>query len=707
MESLIDFQRVMTALSRNRWIIAGIIVFALLLGAAITLLTTPRYTAEASLMINQQSDRVLSTEQVEPTVLPQDTERFLQTQVDILESRHLALRVIENERLLDNPDFLARAGIEVNPELEAEAGENVLRQAAINHLLANTEVTPPLDSRIVTVSYTSPSAEFAAQIANAYVETFIRDNLDRRAESSRYAREFLSTRLAEAKVRLEESERELNQFAQASGIVNVATSETESDGQGTTTTSRSLLRLNDAAADAEAARAAAEARWRSAAGSPAAQLPEVVSNSAYQTLLAERARVQGQLSEELATRQEEYPTVQALRSQLESINGQIASVGGNIKQSIRENYEAAVRQESELESRVNELKGEFLAEDSRGVQYGIFAREVDTNRVIYDGLLQRFKEVSAEEGLTSNNVSRVDVATPPLRPSVPNTFINMGLALVAGIVLAALVTFLREVVDDIVRTPADVEERFGLPTLGIIPQVPEGEEMEEALLDPKSEVSEAIHSLRTSVLLALANSGRKVAMASSSEASEGKSTTMVALARDMALLGKRVLLVDADLRRPRLHKIFDIPNRAGLSDMIAGSASETETVQKLPAPYGFDFLTSGTEVVDPATLLNSDRLSELADQFSEHYDVILIDGPPVLGLADGPNLASKLGNVLFVMESGRIHARRARMAKRRLTDAGARILGVVLTKVDFRKMSSGYAYEYGYSQSYYNYTKEG
>jgi len=395
----------------------------------------------------------------------------------------------------------------------------------------------------------------------------------------------------------------------------------------------------------------------------------------------------------------------ALRSQLETMDREVARIAGNIKQSVRANYDAAVRQERALKSRVTGLSNEFLQEDSRGVQYGILAREVDTNRTMYDGLLQRFKEASAEEGLTNNNVSRVDEAVPPLGPSVPNPLLNMSLALVLGILLASVVTFIREVVDDILRTPSDVEERLGMHTLGIIPGVDEGEDLQEVLLDPKSELSEAIHSLRTSVMLALESAGTKVMVATSTEAGEGKSTTMVALARDLAVLGRRVLLVDADLRRPRLHKIFDVPNRVGLSDLIAGSGAEGDAVRRVGA-NDFDFLSSGTEVVDPATLLESDRLAQLVGEFAKRYDYVLVDGPPVLGLADAPNLASKLGSTLFVMESGRIHARRARVAIRRLTDAGARVLGGVLTKVDFRKLSSGYAYEYGYSQSYYSYHKK-
>ncbi len=703
--SLLDIQRVMSAVSRNRWIILGIIALALLIGAAITLLTTPQYTATASVMIEQQTDRVLESEDMPTQLSAVDSERFLQTQVEILESRHLVLEVIEQEQLLDNPAFLASAGIEPDMQLPERVREGRLREAVFNRVDSSVEIIAPLISRIVGVRYTDPSPELSARIANAFVEAFMRDNLDRRAESSRYAREYLSTRLAEAKTRLEESERELNAYSQATGIVPIKDEGSELQGRGSTVTSRSLVRLNNAAADAEAARAAAEARWRAASAAPAGQLSEVVGNSAYQTLQTERSRVLAELNQELTQHQEDHPNVIALRSQLESMDREVARIAANIKQSIRANYDAALREEQALKSRVTGLSNEFLQEDSRGVQYGILAREVDTNRTMYDGLLQRFKEASAEEGLTNNNVSQVDEAVPPVGPSVPNPLLNMGLALVLGVLIASAVTFIREVVDDILRTPGDVEERLGLHTLGIIPGVGDDEDLEEVLLDPKSELSEAVHSLRTSVMLALESAGTKVMVATSTEAGEGKSTTMVALARDLAVLGRRVLLVDADLRRPRLHKMFDVPNRVGLSDLIAGSGAESDAVRRL-ANKDFDFLSSGTEVVDPATLLESDRLALLVGEFAKRYDYVLVDGPPVLGLADAPNLASKLGSTLFVMESGRIHARRARVAIRRLTDAGAKVLGGVLTKVDFRKLSSGYAYEYGYSQSYYSYANK-
>lgn len=707
MESLIDFMRIRNAIVRNRIFIAGIVAIALIAGALVTLLTTPLYTATASMIVNQDVDRVLDSEDVTPTVGYQEAERFLQTQVDILESRRLALRVIEAEGLAEDQEFLDRAGIDPDEALSETARANRVREAVLSHVSENLDVVLPIETRVVDIFYTDPNAAFSARIANSFVDTFIRDNLDRRAESSRYARQYLSTQLAEAKIRLEESERELNAFAQGAGIVQVGGSNNgTSSSDGETVTGRSLLRMNDAASDAEAARTAAEARWKAAANAPPSQLPEVVTNGAYQQLQTERARVQGALNQELAVHQEAHPTVQALRSQLESIEQQIATTGNNIKQSIRANYTAAIAQEQDLKRRVNSLQGEFLAEDSRGVQYGILAREVDTNRALYDGLLQRYKEVGAEEGLTSNNISKVDEAVAPFYPSAPRPLLNMALALVAGLILAAIFVFLREIIDDIIRTSTDVEEHLGIGTLGIIPEPDDDREsIDVAILDPKSSVSEAIHSLRTSVVLALQNSGSNVVLASSTQASEGKSTTLLALARDLTALGHSTVIIDADLRRAVLHKMAGTDNQVGLADVVAGSATIGQVIRNLPAPRGHDFIPSGTDVADPATVLNSQRLSDVVEELSVMYDYVLIDGPPVLGLADAPGLAAKFGNVLYMVQAGAIHARNARAAIRRLRQAGAKILGITLTKVDLE--AAGYGYGYEYTQSYYRYDKQG
>ena len=297
------------------------------------------------------------------------------------------------------------------------------------------------------------------------------------------------------------------------------------------------------------------------------------------------------------------------------------------------------------------------------------------------------------------------MATAPLRPAYPNVPLNLLISIVVGLCLAGGATYIREILDDRIRTPQDVGDRFGLGVLGAIPLHNDDHagDITEAMQDPKSAVAEAVHSLRTGVMLSLAGAKSKSLFVTSAEPSEGKSTTTLGLARDIARLGRRTLIVDADLRRPRLHKLFDLPNKSGFSDILAGTAELNEVANTLD-PSGVHFLSAGSTVADPASVLNSDGVGEFITELEGNYDFVIFDGPPVLGLADAPTMATKTGAVMFVIQSGRGRASRVKIALGRLRNAHANILGAVLTKVDMTK--EGYGYGYGYTDQYYEYRSE-
>lgn len=697
-QKLFDIERIIGVIRRNIWIVATIIGLALVAGVVITLLMTPQYTAEASVQINQETDRILDSEDVQPTTSYQDADRFLQTQLDILESRHIANRVAQAQKLFTDQAFLDLADIAPDEGLKGKQQAIALQESVLSYLQDHSTFTLPVDSRIVTVAFTSPSPELSARLANTFVSEYVQDGLDRKLKSSGYAREYLASELAEAKIRLEESERELNDYARSSGVVRITG---DTDSSESTVTSRNLVQLNEAAAVSEAELAVATSRWQSASSIPASSLPEVINNGAYQALQAERARVAAQLNDQLQSRRDDHPQVKALRGQLSTIDSQMGSIAQSVKNGIRADYQAALNRQKTLNSRVNGLTDELIDEGKRSVRYNILAREVDTNRTIYDGLLQRFKEIGAQAGIASNNLSPVDPAVEPLKPSAPQPFLNMLLALIVGSALAVAAAFIREIIDDKLRTPRDVEERLGMPAIGLIP-VPEGETtIAEELEDSKSSISEAIHSLRTNILVGMESSGSRILLFTSTEASEGKSTTALALAGDIGRLGRNVLLVDGDLRRPRAHKLLGVSReRHGLTDVIASPETVNEAIIRSDE-HGIDVLLTGTEVSDPSMVFNSGRFATVLRELAERYDVVVIDAPPVLGLADAPSLARQADNVAFVVEAGRGRLRRVQHAISRLRSVGANVMGVVLTKVDFT--ADGYGYSYGYGYEYHRY----
>lgn len=689
---------------RYRWLIAAIIATVVVLGVVLTLLITPRYTASASVQIDQQAQRVLQSQETEAAAAYQDADRFLKTQVDVLRSRRMAERVAGELRLLNGDAFLTTMR---RPLPQATEGNLPARrrEAVLAALDGALSVYLPADSRVVQISFNSPDPELSARVANTYARSFIRYNLERRYDSSAYAREFLSRQLADAKGRLEQSERQSNNYARSIGLIRTSQAgDTTGERPQVSITSASLSQLNTALNDARNARIAAEAKWRRVQGASPLAVAEVVNNQAIQALIEQRSTAEAALRAELIRHRDDFPTVQPLRAQVENINSEISALAAGIRATIFDEYSVSQQRERELAGQVAALKGETLSEQDRSVQLNILTREVDTNRALYDALLQRFKELSAEAGVSNSNVSLIDEARAPFKPSSPNLLLNVAMALLVGTLLAAAALFFIEQVDDRVRKPEDLETKLGLKPLGITPLVEGDAKPFELLQDPKSTISEAYYALRTSLQLATRNGMPSRLMITSAQPSEGKSTTSMALARSVAGLGKRVILIDADLRRPSLHKLFGLDNELGLSSLLADQASPDGAVRDTDFP-GLRVLTSGPIPPSPTELLSSDRLPQLLDRLQGEADLIVIDAPPVLGLADSL-IMSSFAPVLFVVRANMAHHGNAKGSLRRLRSSNAHLLGAVFTQFDFkaaRAYGYGQGYSYGGGYTYYRY----
>lgn len=700
----IDFRALWLILKRNIWVIGGIVLATLVLGLVATMLMTPKYTASTSIQIDQEADQVLQNQdQVQPAVSYQDADRFLQTQIDVLKSREMAIRVAQALNLFNDPKFFGAMNVTPPDPNPGVARGQQLRNAVIQVISDNLAVSLPRNSRVATISFESPSAALAAKVANTYASEFIKNDLQRKFNSTSYARNFLSQQLTEAKARLEQSEQDLNDYARQVGLIK--TDQAGPDGTSTTSstsvTTASLVQLNQAANQATADRIAAEQNWRTVESTPLLSIPDVLANKAVQDLLDQRATTQAALSQERAKHLDAYPTVQQLKAQLAEVNSQITTIATAIKQSIRQQYESAKQREDALKGQVNAFKNATLTEQDRSVRYNILARDADTNRTLYEGLLQRYKEVSASAGITASNISIVDQASAPLRPSSPVLLLNLALALLAGLAVASGVVFVSEQLDDAIRAPEDVERKLGLPTLGIIP-VAEVENLREELLAPRSPLAEAYNSLRTALLYSTPEGMPSMLFFTSSQASEGKSTTSYALALGLARLDQRVLLVDADLRRPSQHRAFGMRNERGLSDLLTGHG-DIATVLQPTDIANLSFIAAGPVPPSPTELLGTQRMADILDDLKRSFDIVILDGPPVLGLADAPLIASTVGNTVFVVEASRGHRGATKAALRRLNTQHTHILGAVLTKFDPKNTTSDYSY-YGYN--YYHYGNE-
>lgn len=693
----LDLAKYWAMLMKHRLLIAGAVLAALVIGLVITLLTPPTYTAAATVQIDRETARVLDSEEAAPVDLRYSME-FFQTQYGLIRSRSLAERVIDSMGLANSDQFIEQMG----GEFEARDGETAAQQLArrremvIDLIARGLNVSSQRDSRLVEITFSSPSAALSAQMANAIAENYIQSNLDRKFDASLYVREFLEDRIAETKARLEETERQLVQYAEDQQIIRLEDTTNAGTGAQRSLAANSLTALNEALSQARVDRITAEERWRQARGAPLMSIPEVIASPAIQAMVAQRVQVEAEYQQKSSVLQPDYPEMVELQSRIDELNEQIRSLAVSIRDGIRAQYEIALNQERALQGRVNGLSTDVLDLSDRSVQYNILLRELDTSRQLYDGLLQRYKEVGVTGGVTANNVSLIDRAIVPRTPSSPKLPLNLALALVLGLGLGVVAAFLIEALDDSVTTPMDVEGKLGLPGLGVIPLLDKDKDALGALRDVRSPFSEAYYSLRTALQFTTSHGAPKSLLLTSARPGEGKSTTAFAVALNLSRVGKRVLLVDGDLRNPSMHRVLEIENTQGMSNFLSGAVEMTGVVRKT-AYSTLDFIPCGPLPPNPAELWAGDRVQDLLDQSLAVYDHIVIDGPPVLGFADAPILYSKVEGTLFVLESRATGRRQAIGALRRLSMGRGRVLGAVLTKFRADKARhDGYDYSYDY-----------
>lgn len=697
-EPAIDLRAAWVTIFRHRYVMIAIVGLALLLGIASALLMPRKYTAESSIQIDQQVAKVLGTEDTEPQVVGSDADRFLQTQVDVLNSRAMARRVSDSLGLAGNDAFLKR--MTGASRIEIKPGEATVADRVADVLQKNLSVDLRRNSRVVHIIFVSRDPALAAEIANSYASNYIEGNIQRKFSTSSYSRRFLQNQLGLAKSRLEGSERALIAYARSAQLIDASSGASKSeqaDGPRSLVTAN-LVQLNADTATSEATRLRARELWEQARRAPLMSLPEVLGNETIQRLSQKRAEDFANLSEVRRRLKPDHPVVIQAVAEIATLDQEIRQLAEGIRRSIQNQYLAADRQHDALAQQVAALKGATLAEQDRSVRYNILRREVDTNRQLYESLLQRYKEVSAEAGITSNNVTSVDTAEQPRRPTSPRPLLNLLLALAAGLGLALLYAFGRDYLDDSIRDPQDVEEKLRIPLLGVVPDS-KGEAPIIALENPKSEISEAYHAIRASIELSSNQGPPRSILVTGSSKSEGKSTTSFALARDFTALGRRVLLIDADLRRPSLHRALGIslPDE-GLSSVLA-RVSDRNTPILDTAIEGLRFLPSGRLPPDPATLFAGTAMQDLLAALTADYDVVIVDGPPVLALADATQLTAAAQATVFVAEAAGAHFGQARNAVLRLMRAGGNVIGCVVTKYNAKKSGYGQSYDY-YRYSY-------
>lgn len=669
-------------LQRSAGLIVGIVA-AVALVAGVSALRTPRiYRAEAMLLVEPRDQRVLDIQGMATEAVDDET-RYLRTQYQQLKSRALAEQVIRDNGLRHEPLL---GGQPAGPTTDWSR----LDPALVDGYLGAIDVEAVPGTRLIRVTFAGSDAAFAARMANAHVDGFVRQGLRQRTATNQSGLDFLRERLGELKERLRSSEAALNEFRWQKGILV-----TEEKKENVVV--EQLDDLNKQLTKAEADRLAAEANLRTVDEQGVEALPELEKNTTFHELQVQLAMADGEHARMAAQFKPSYGGVAELKRKADAIRAHLDGEISRVGEAVRSAYRAAHDKEAQLRTRFEEQKTQALQQKDAGIEYAILAREAETNRALYDSVLQRMKEMTVAVETRASNVSVADRAVPPSSPANAGRAKSVGfatlLAALAGIVLA----YVRDALDDSVKTTEDVERHGGLPVLGVVPEMNavangvlprvlggrRGAAAPAIVVtgDPRPAVTDAYRQVRTSLLLSQPGGPPRTLLVTSGLDGEGKTLTAANLAAAFAQIARSVLLVDADLRRPSCHRLLGTPSTPGLAELLTGQC----TVDDVLAPVEGRTLTvlpAGTVPPNPTELLASAEMRLLLVEAADRFDYVVIDSPAAFGVADPLVLSTLVDGVVVVARQGRTRRRFLKKLHARLARAHAPLVGIVLNGGD-------------------------
>lgn len=704
-------------IQKRRWIVIAFFLIVLIATAVGTLTMKPIYRGTATIQINKENPQIVDFKEIF-AVNTMDTD-YYQTQYKILESRTLARRVIQTLKLSEHPEFQPKpetpfqkwksnirsslAGFFGSPD--KEASENGRETLLINRFLTKLKIEPIRNSRLVKVHFDSNFPPLSTQVSNSLAAAYIQQNLEARFVSTEQAKEWLTRQLEDLKAKVERADENLQEFGSKHDIISLEEKEN--------VTMQRLTELNETLTKAEAERMAKEALYKQTGDRNFDSFPSILENKLIQDLKQTYIHLEAQYMRLSETFKPEYPEMVRLKNQMETLQKRLKGEIDKMILGIKGDYEASLRREALLRQAFQQQKAKVLQMKEKGIQYNILKREADTNRDLYKGLLLRMKEAGVSAGITASNIQIVDPAELPTQPYKPNKRLNLLLAAVVGLFLGVGLAFFFEYLDNTIKTPEDLEQWIRLPSFGMVPEISNGRRRRlergasypvELITygHPKSMLSEAYRSIRTSILLSSSEKPPKKITITSPNPSEGKTTTVINTAIALSQTGAQVLIIDADMRKPKVHRIFNHENGRGLSNFLSGHGDLESIVEESEVPNLF-YIPSGPIPPNPSELLGSNLFKNMLESLEARFDHILLDSPPVLGFADAIILSTSVNGVILTVLGGKTPRETLQRAKEALQQVNAKILGVVINRVDIRRSDYGYYY-YRY-HSYYG--KEG
>lgn len=667
-----------------------------------TLTTTPVYRATTRVLIDKENQNIANLKDV--YYEPFYAEDYYRTQHELIKSTAVAHRVIRNLNLEANPEF--------NPAIKKPKKDNPTGKPEENPALllakqiqAGLKVEPVKNSRMVNISYDYRDPNLAAAIADGIANAYIEQVLDIKMGTAKHAVEWMTKKIEEQKVKLESSQIALQEYMKDKDIVALENKEV--------ITPQKLQNLSYQLTLAETKRREAEALYHQVKDlgnnvEAALAVPAIAGDMVVQSLRSEEIKKEKEILEMSKKLGEKHPQMIRLNEDVRAIKEKIASESKRVIASIRNDYELSKSKEAGLRNLFAQGKGEALVLSEKSIQYGVLKREVESNQQIYEALLKRIKETSLIEEVKSFNIYIVDRAEVPKAPVKPRKPFNIFLSIIVGIFGGIGVAFFLEYIDNTFKRPEDVEEKLSVPLIGVIPLI-EAADIQDKRAEtfshenPRSNISEAYRALRTSILLSAVDPIKSLIVTSSIEA-EGKTTTTVNLAITLAQMDKMVLLVDADLRKPKVHSVFGVDNSVGLSTFLTRQVIQ-EIIKETGIP-NLSIITSGPVPPNPSELLSSKRMQEFVDIVKEKFDIVIFDTAPIVTVTDTTIISGMVDGTIFVIKSGKTTFDLAKRSVKILHDINSKIFGAVLNGMDITKQGYDYIYPYYYQYGHYGSVKE-
>lgn len=725
-ERAFDFAELLRMFWRRKSLVLGIVVLLVGLAAVGLTVMTKLYTAQTDLMIESREQKVSDLQAVLGDVLP-DKEGLL-SEIEVIRSRRIAGKVVDQLRLVEDSEFndeLQPAGVVASlladardalagvlpadtfaaffsgedPKLSPEERLAREREAVIDEFLEQLAVSVKGQSRVIVIYFTSKDADKAATIANAVADAYILEQLEAKFEATQRANRWLAGKLQDLRRQVADSEGAVEEYRRRAGLLQ------SKDG---TLISQQVADLNAQLVMARSDRAAAEARLEQVqqmirAAGDAQAAAEVLGSPTIQELSKQEAEVKRKLAELSQEMGDRHPRLISVRAELQDLQGKIKAEVGKVVQKLENEAAVARAREAALQRSAQALEARLGQANASEVQLRALERDADANKALLQQFLARFEEITAQSdlGAQQTNARVLSRAVAPDKPSEPKTLQVLLLVTVAASAFAAAMVLLVENMDRGFRSGEQIEQDIGARTLGLVPTLKskrrDGGPQGYVVKNPSSLFGEAVRGVYTSILVSHAKPAPRTVLITSSQPKEGKTTLACCLTRMCAISGKRVVIVETDLRKPSVHRAFGLPQSPGLLDYCRGEATR-EQILHLDQATGAYVVPAGRSGIDPAKALGSAEVRRLLAELAQEFDLVVVDSPPLMAVSDARLIAPEMDATVFVVRWGRTHREVVRHGIKDLLESGASVAGVVLSMVDPGKHS-----RYGFGDSGYYY----